>query len=53
MRYIQNKLLVLLLCLCPTFLYAEYIQSIEIHNKEKIKLNAEELILIIEIGQDN
>jgi dienelactone hydrolase len=41
MRYIQNKLLVLLLCLCPTFLYAEYIQSIEIHNKEKIKLNVE------------
>lgn len=41
MLYIQNKLIVLLLCLFPTFLYAEYIQSVEIHNKEKIKLGIE------------
>ena len=41
MLYIQNKILVLLLCLCPTLLYAESIQSVEIHNKKTIKLDIE------------
>jgi dienelactone hydrolase len=41
MLYIRNKILVLLLCVFPTLVYAESIQSVEIHNKKIIKLDIE------------
>lgn len=41
MLYIRNNLITLLLCLISNVLFAETIESVEIHNKKTVKLDVE------------